>query len=859
MLIWCVLGARRCALTPPHVRSSRLRRPPPPHITHTRDRRHSRREGKGRRNRLRLRRHPPLPPPRSDTSSSRMSSSLIGACGEGCFGWRVLCCLLFNSTVRDGWVHMRVTTPPPRSPSLSSVHYPFPLSSDEGHPTLPQQNRLVRRLRRELSAFKALAGLAPGAPALMPGGASPEARSALASGVMGLQRENAALRRATQEASEREHGLTVRLQAAQENAGKPPPAEGVDASSGANAALEQLRAASRAEVTRLRAEVATLKAALADATADVAAGAAALQQQQLVARNRTVGVDGVEGAGGVGGAATAAADATHDAAELWSLREANEALRRRVADLARQLSLGGSSTRGGSSSSARQLQSSRGNVQRVGGGFVANSSNSSRSNSPASSRSASPAGGSRPSAALRGTYPRAPPPPAPQVVSRVRGRSPATSRSVTPVRTGSGGGWVGGRYASPTTTLRASATLGPPPSASPRGASPLLRARSSGGVRSGSGDFSRRERSASPATSRASSRGGVGGGGTTRSVPLVAQRGRSPGGTPSPGVRGGLRSSSPLTNSSPAGSVGSRGGSIGRSPRTDSRLPPPRLPPSPYLSSAIRGGWGSSISDGVSLVPSRAAAAAATAAALGGPSPARRVQRSGSSPSLTAVTSIYSAPTSPSKRGVGVSSPSSRGESAASTLLTVSGGGVDLNSDPFPPPVVRQPWLVADGGVGADSISAPPSGAAAVAVAAATVATRSPLSNTASAWLERNSGSNSVVTLGVQQALVMLQRQELRSSLQATGEDGASGTATANGRVATPVVALAAQAAMPAAVAAPPAVSAPLLPASAAGAAVTAARLLASGGAASEDTEMAAIDSRLSQLQEFLKRAKESV
>ena len=226
-------------------------------------------------------------------------------------------------------------SPQPPCPISRRVHYPLPLAFEESQ-SRDQLLRLSRRLRRELFLFRELAGLSASTPALSANGLAPMSRTALVAGVDGLRRENATLREALTVAKERERARDAAAESARGGAaadefarsgaaqahsddGDDDAAGNAAALSDAQSALENLRNASRAEVGRLRLEIDQLRGALDKERASSVGGAR---------------VSTRAGSGSAGAPAGAAAET------IAQLERNNEALKRRVAELSRQLTIG---------------------------------------------------------------------------------------------------------------------------------------------------------------------------------------------------------------------------------------------------------------------------------------------------------------------------------------------------------------------------------------------------------------------------------------------------------------------------------------------------------------------------------------
>lgn len=197
------------------------------------------------------------------------------------------------------------------------VHYPLPLQPLEV-PSAATLQRQVRRLRREVAAFRALAGLQPtSAAALAPSGLPGASAALLVSSVAGMQREVGMLRERLAEASASERSLNESLREAQARM-----RAATEAASAGDGALEKLRQASRAEVRRLRAELAEAK----DRADAAEANATHAQAQASAARaGGGGGFDGSMGPGGGGAAgAPGGARGQRESEALAVLRETNE-------------------------------------------------------------------------------------------------------------------------------------------------------------------------------------------------------------------------------------------------------------------------------------------------------------------------------------------------------------------------------------------------------------------------------------------------------------------------------------------------------------------------------------------------------
>lgn len=171
------------------------------------------------------------------------------------------------------------------------VHYPLPLQPLEA-PTVASLQRQIRRLRSEVANFRALSGLQPNnTAALAPSGLPTASQALLVSSVSGMQKELVMLRERLADVTSSERSLgdalrdaNTRLKAA------------TDAAAAGDAALEKLRAASRAEVKRLRAEVADLRERVM--VAEASAATAAQQQAQQAQQHAQDGKADGSGAGG---------------------------------------------------------------------------------------------------------------------------------------------------------------------------------------------------------------------------------------------------------------------------------------------------------------------------------------------------------------------------------------------------------------------------------------------------------------------------------------------------------------------------------------------------------------------------------
>lgn len=163
------------------------------------------------------------------------------------------------------------------------VHYPLPLAMEDT-PTIASQARHIRRLKRELTAARSSVGgsrTTPGSVQAPTGGGTEQTVSELQAQLQDTRTAVAA----------------------------------------GEEALEKLRTASRAEVKRLRAEVATLTTALEDATRRH--GALSAEAKQV------------------------AGTMAREAEAVMQLRDTNEQLRAKVQDLTRQLALAQSNSTSG--------------------------------------------------------------------------------------------------------------------------------------------------------------------------------------------------------------------------------------------------------------------------------------------------------------------------------------------------------------------------------------------------------------------------------------------------------------------------------------------------------------------------------
>lgn len=195
------------------------------------------------------------------------------------------------------------------------VHYPLPLQPLEA-PSAATLQRQVRRLRREVAAFRALAGLQPtSAAALAPSGLPGASAALLVSSVAGMQRELGMLRERLTEATASERSLNESLREAQARM-----RAATEAAAAGDGAIEKLRQASRAEVRRLRAELAEAKE-----RADAAEAAAAHAQAQASAARAGGGGSGYgDGSGAQPAGAGAGGRGPREPEVLAVLRETNE-------------------------------------------------------------------------------------------------------------------------------------------------------------------------------------------------------------------------------------------------------------------------------------------------------------------------------------------------------------------------------------------------------------------------------------------------------------------------------------------------------------------------------------------------------
>lgn len=199
------------------------------------------------------------------------------------------------------------------------VHYPLPLTPLET-PTVGTLQRQVKRLRRELAAFRSCAGLSSASLGLASSGLSGASQAMLLSSVSGMQREVDLLRARVSELQVSEQSVqdalkdaSARLRATQ------------DAAAASDSALDKLRAASKVEVKRLRNEIVELRNKVEDAEA----AAAAASEAALVHSGK------------------------RESDIVATLKETNDQLRSRVRDLTRQLALATSSRLSAAAPSAR--------------------------------------------------------------------------------------------------------------------------------------------------------------------------------------------------------------------------------------------------------------------------------------------------------------------------------------------------------------------------------------------------------------------------------------------------------------------------------------------------------------------------
>lgn len=171
------------------------------------------------------------------------------------------------------------------------VHYPLPLQPLEA-PTVASLQRQIRRLRSEVANFRMLSGLQPNnTAALAPSGLPTASQALLVSSVSGMQKELVMLRDRLQDVTQSERSLSDALRDANTRL-----KAATEAAAAGDAALEKLRAASRAEVKRLRGEVADLRERVM--VAEASAASAAQQQQQQSSSSSSSSSAGAGGADG---------------------------------------------------------------------------------------------------------------------------------------------------------------------------------------------------------------------------------------------------------------------------------------------------------------------------------------------------------------------------------------------------------------------------------------------------------------------------------------------------------------------------------------------------------------------------------
>lgn len=242
------------------------------------------------------------------------------------------------------------------------IHYPLPLLFEET-PTVASLSRLVRRLRGEVLSFRSLAGLAAQAPALTAGGLPTSNVDALSSSVQGLQRENALLRQmlTEQQAKVNEEKESVSAMKGQITSLS-------DMNKTAEAAIEKLRNASKAEVKRLRGEIAELQAKV------VSIGGGGGSATGVTNTPSFADVDHVLSQQQQSSSSSPLLDTDNNV--IIQLRESNDALSKRVQELTKQLAL----SKGTSGSTMSTVQRGRAllatNAKGVRGGSAHNVSSS---------------------------------------------------------------------------------------------------------------------------------------------------------------------------------------------------------------------------------------------------------------------------------------------------------------------------------------------------------------------------------------------------------------------------------------------------------------------------------------------------
>jgi coiled-coil domain-containing protein 61 len=245
------------------------------------------------------------------------------------------------------------------------IHYPLPLLFEET-PTVASLSRLVRRLRGEVLSFRSLAGLAAQAPALTAGGLPTSNVDALSSSVQGLQRENALLRQmlTEQQAKVNEEKESISAMKGQITSLS-------EMNKTAEAAIEKLRNASKAEVKRLRGEIAELQAKVA---AIGGGGGGSSSAAGVTNTPSFADVDHILTQQQQSSSSSPLLDTDNNV--IIQLRESNDALSKRVQELTKQLAL----SKGTSGSTTSSVQRGRAllatNAKGVRGGSAHNVSSS---------------------------------------------------------------------------------------------------------------------------------------------------------------------------------------------------------------------------------------------------------------------------------------------------------------------------------------------------------------------------------------------------------------------------------------------------------------------------------------------------
>jgi len=241
------------------------------------------------------------------------------------------------------------------------IHYPLPLLFEET-PTVASLSRLVRRLRGEVLSFRSLAGLAAQAPALTAGGLPTSNVDALSSSVQGLQRENALLRQmlTEQQAKVNEEKESVSAMKGQITSLS-------EMNKTAEAAIEKLRNASKAEVKRLRGEIAELQAKV------VAIGGGGGSATGVTNTPSFADVDHVLLQQQQSSSSSPPLDTDNNV--VIQLKESNDALSKRVQELTKQLALS-KGTSGSTSTVQRGRALLATNAKGVRGGSAHNVSSS---------------------------------------------------------------------------------------------------------------------------------------------------------------------------------------------------------------------------------------------------------------------------------------------------------------------------------------------------------------------------------------------------------------------------------------------------------------------------------------------------